>query len=63
MFEHRQSDHAEFERVKFRPSNELARVMEEEGLGVEIVPAWGKTPFSNVLLIGTRQKASGLAAA
>lgn len=42
------------ERVKFRPSRDLARVMTEEGLRVEIVPAWGKTPFSNVLLVGQR---------
>lgn len=42
------------ERVKFRASRDLARVMSEEGLGVEIVPAWGKTPFSNVLLVGRR---------
>lgn len=44
------------ERVKFRASRDLARVMEEEGLRVEIVPAWGKTPFSNVLLIGQRSE-------
>ena len=43
------------ERVKFRASKDLAAVMEAEGLSVEIVPAWGKTPFSNVLLIGTRK--------
>ena len=42
------------ERVKFRASRDLARVMEDEGLVVEVVPAWGKTPFSNVLLIGRR---------
>ncbi len=42
------------ERVKFRAAKDLARVMTEEGLAVEIVPAWGKTPFSNVLLIGAR---------
>lgn len=45
------------ERVKFRASKDLAKVMEAEGLSVEIVPAWGKTPFSNVLLIGTRKSA------
>ena len=45
------------ERVRFRASNDLAKVMQAEGLSVEIVPAWGKTPFSNVLLIGTRTAA------
>lgn len=42
------------ERVKFRPAKDLARVMEDEGLSVTVTPAWGKTPFSNVLLLGVR---------
>jgi SAM-dependent methyltransferase/uncharacterized protein (DUF2062 family) len=46
------------ERVKFRASRDLARVMSEEGLAVEILPAWGKTPFSNVLLVGRRAAVS-----
>lgn len=42
------------ERVKFRPARELCEVMEQEGLRVTVTPAWGKTPFSNVLLSGVR---------
>lgn len=42
------------ERVKFRAARDLRAVMESEGLAVEVRPAWGKTPFSNVLLLGTR---------
>lgn len=42
------------ERVKFRAARELTAVMERAGLEVEVRPAWGKTPFSNVLFIGRR---------
>jgi 2-polyprenyl-3-methyl-5-hydroxy-6-metoxy-1,4-benzoquinol methylase len=42
------------ERVKFRPAREIAGVLEEEGLTVTVRPAWGKTPFSNVLVVGDR---------
>ncbi len=42
------------ERVKFRPARELTAVMEAAGLAVEVRPAWGKTPFSNVLFIARR---------
>ncbi|MFO0547351.1 MAG: DUF2062 domain-containing protein [Polyangiaceae bacterium] len=42
------------ERVKFRSARELAAVLEGHGLKVRIEPAWGKTPFSNVLLIAER---------
>ncbi len=42
------------ERVKFRAARDLRAIMESEGLDVEVRPAWGKTPFSNVLLLGRR---------
>lgn len=42
------------ERVKFRPARELAALMEQEGLTTRVEPAWGKTPFSNVLVVGER---------
>lgn len=42
------------ERVKFRAARELAAIMEREGLRARIEPAWGKTPFSNVLIVGER---------
>jgi uncharacterized protein (DUF2062 family)/2-polyprenyl-3-methyl-5-hydroxy-6-metoxy-1,4-benzoquinol methylase len=42
------------ERVRFRSAKSLEAVMEAEGLSCEVRPAWGKTPFANVLLIGTR---------
>ncbi len=42
------------ERVVFRPARDIARVLREEGLEPRIEPAWGKTPFSNVLIVGTR---------
>jgi uncharacterized protein (DUF2062 family)/SAM-dependent methyltransferase len=42
------------ERVVFRPARELRAILEEEGLSVEVRPAWGKTPFSNVLVLGER---------
>jgi uncharacterized protein (DUF2062 family)/2-polyprenyl-3-methyl-5-hydroxy-6-metoxy-1,4-benzoquinol methylase len=42
------------ERVRFRPSRELAAILEGTGLRCETRPAWGRTPFSNVLIIATR---------
>lgn len=42
------------ERVRFRPAREIAALLEEAGLRTEVRPAWGRTPFSNVLVIGTR---------
>lgn len=44
------------ERVKLRPARELRAILEEEGLRVEVRPAWGKTPFSNVLILGERDR-------
>lgn len=45
------------ERVAFRPAREIAELIRRAGLSVEIRPAWGKTPFSNVLFLGTRPAA------
>jgi hypothetical protein len=42
------------ERVRFRPAREIAARLEEGGLRSEIRPAWGRTPFSNVLVIGRK---------
>ncbi len=42
------------ERVRLRPAREIVAQLEEAGLSCEVRPAWGKTPFSNVLAIGTR---------
>jgi hypothetical protein len=40
--------------VKFRPAREIAAILAEEGLVTRVEPAWGKTPFSNVLIVGER---------
>lgn len=45
------------ERVLFRPARELAARLTEAGLLCEVRPAWGRTPFSNVLVIGTKRAA------
>ena len=43
------------ERVLFRDvAGELAPLLEAQGLSCTIVPCWGGTPFSNVLLVATR---------
>lgn len=42
------------ERVRFRPAREIVALLEAAGLRAEVRPAWGKTPFSNVLVIGSR---------
>ncbi|MEP7125360.1 MAG: DUF2062 domain-containing protein [Byssovorax sp.] len=42
------------ERVKLRPAREIVARLEAAGLSCEVRPAWGKTPFSNVLIIATR---------
>lgn len=42
------------ERVKFRKASDLAAELEALGLSTEVRPAWGKTPFSNVLIVGRR---------
>ncbi len=42
------------ERVKFRSAASIVKVLEAQGLAVEVRPAWGKTPFSNVLFVARR---------
>lgn len=42
------------ERVAFRPAREIRAMLEARGFAVDILPAWGKTPFSNVMIVGTR---------
>jgi 2-polyprenyl-3-methyl-5-hydroxy-6-metoxy-1,4-benzoquinol methylase/uncharacterized protein (DUF2062 family) len=42
------------ERVAFRPAREIAALLEARGFRCEIVPAWGGTPFSNVLVTARR---------
>jgi uncharacterized protein (DUF2062 family)/2-polyprenyl-3-methyl-5-hydroxy-6-metoxy-1,4-benzoquinol methylase len=42
------------ERVVFRPARQIAERLLAAGLSTEVRPAWGKTPFSNVLVIGRR---------
>ncbi|UQA62053.1 DUF2062 domain-containing protein [Polyangium aurulentum] len=39
------------ERVRFRPAREIAAALEARGFRCEIRPAWGSTPFSNVLIV------------
>jgi 2-polyprenyl-3-methyl-5-hydroxy-6-metoxy-1,4-benzoquinol methylase/uncharacterized protein (DUF2062 family) len=41
-------------RVKFRPARTIVAELEAAGLECEVQPAWGGTPFSNVLIIGRR---------
>jgi uncharacterized protein (DUF2062 family)/SAM-dependent methyltransferase len=42
------------ERVCFRPVKDIAARLEAAGLRCTLQPAWGKTPFSNMLVVGTR---------
>jgi SAM-dependent methyltransferase len=42
------------ERVQFRPAREFVEAMEMRGFTTKVIPAWGKTPFSNVLIVGER---------
>jgi SAM-dependent methyltransferase len=44
------------ERVRLRPARELAGRIEAAGLRCDIRPAWKRTPFSNVVLVGHRQR-------
>lgn len=43
-------------RVKLRPARDIARLLEARGLRAEVRPAWGSTPFSNVLVVANRAK-------
>lgn len=45
------------ERVRFRPSREYRAILGELGFACETIPAWGTTPFSNVLIVGRRRAA------
>lgn len=42
------------ERVRFRSSREISALLAGLGFACETRPAWGKTPFSNVLILATR---------
>ena len=44
------------ERVRFRAASEIASHLEARGLRCTVRPAWGNTPFSNVLVIGRKGK-------
>lgn len=50
------------ERVKFRPARELVAALEARGFSCRMTPAWGKTPFANVLVVATRPAAAASAA-
>lgn len=39
------------ERVRFRPARSITTLLEARGFHCEILPAWGSTPFSNVLIV------------
>jgi 2-polyprenyl-3-methyl-5-hydroxy-6-metoxy-1,4-benzoquinol methylase len=44
------------ERVLFRDvARELLPLLEAQGMSCTVVPCWGRTPFSNVLLVATRR--------
>lgn len=51
------------ERVQFRSARSIGEVLTREGLSVEVKPAWGSTPFSNVLIVGRRPAAARAAPA
>jgi SAM-dependent methyltransferase/uncharacterized protein (DUF2062 family) len=40
--------------VTFRPARTIVERLEAAGLSCRVEPAWGKTPFSNVLIVGER---------
>jgi hypothetical protein len=50
-------------RVRFRPAKDIVARLETSGLSCRVEPAWGKTPFANVLIIGERPAAPEAAAA
>lgn len=41
-------------RLAYRPVADLARPLEARGFSVSVEPAWGRTPFSNVLVFAER---------
>ncbi|MDI1447386.1 DUF2062 domain-containing protein [Polyangium sp. 6x1] len=42
------------ERVRFRPARSITALLEARGFHCEVLPAWGSTPFSNVLVVARR---------
>lgn len=46
------------ERLEYLPIAEIARPLERAGYEVAIEPAWGSTPFSNVLVVAVRSASS-----
>lgn len=42
------------ERVCFRPARDITARLEAAGLRCRTLPAWGRTPFSNVLIVAER---------
>ena len=46
------------ERVRFRPAREIVSRLEARGFSCDVVPAWGSTPFSNVLVVARAPAAS-----
>ena len=46
------------ERVRFRPARDIASRLEARGFSCEVIPAWGSTPFSNVLVVARAPLAS-----
>lgn len=46
------------ERVCFRPARDIAARLQARGFTCDIVPAWGSTPFSNVLIVARASKVS-----
>src|SRR5262249_31323494 len=42
------------ERVRFRPARGIVERLARSGLKCRVLPAWGKTPFANVLIVGQR---------
>ncbi len=52
------------ERVLFRDvEKELVPILEAEGFSCDVTPCWGKTPFSNVMLVARRATAAPTEAA
>jgi len=46
------------ERVRVLPIASITEPLERAGFDVRVEPSWGKTPFSNVVVIATRSSAT-----
>ncbi|MRG94163.1 DUF2062 domain-containing protein [Polyangium spumosum] len=46
------------ERVRFRPARSITELLEARGFRCDVLPAWGSTPFSNVLIVARRPAVS-----